>query len=108
MEIDNLYIIGGSECKVQIEINQNSKIVFLDEEQEGYKNKFSVIKSFQEKQDLLREDWLNFQEQVFKKIKQKLDKDEDFYYLLSNLFFESSPNKTNSIYKFFKIKLITN
>ena len=107
MEIDNLYIIGGSECKVQIEINQNSKIVFLDEEQEGYKNKFSVIKSFQEKQDLLREDWLNFQEQVFKKIKQKLDKDEDFYYLLSNLFFESSPNKTNSIYKFFKIKLIT-
>ena len=106
MEIDNLYIIGGNECKVQIKINKNSKVVFIDKEHEGYENKFSVIKNFQAKQNLLREDWLNFQKQVFKKIKQKLDKDKDFYYLLSNIFFESSPNKTDSIYKFFKIKLI--
>ena len=71
MEIDNLYIIGGNECKVQIKINKNSKVVFIDKEQEGYENKFSVIKNFQAKQNLLREDWLNFQEQVFKKNKTK-------------------------------------
>ncbi len=106
MKIDDLYIIGGNERKPQIKINTNSKVVFIDEEQEGYENKFSVIKNFQEKQNLLREDWLNLQEQVFKRIKQKLDKDKDFYCLLSNIFFESSPNKTNSIYKFFKIRLI--
>lgn len=106
MKIDDLYIIGGNERKPQIKINRNSKVIFIDEEQEGYENKFSVIKNFQEKQNLLREDWLNLQEQVFKRIKQKLDKDKDFYCLLSNIFFESSPNKTNSIYKFFKIRLI--
>ena len=105
MEIDNLYILGGNETKAQIKINKNSKVIFIDVEQEGY-NKVSIIKNFQEKQNILREDWLNFQEQVFKKIKPKIDKDEDFYYVLYNLFFESSPNKTNSIYKFFKIKLI--
>ena len=105
MEIDNLYILGGNETKAQIKIIKNSKVIFIDVEQEGY-NKVSIIKNFQEKQNILREDWLNFQEQVFKKIKPKIDKDEDFYYVLYNLFFESSPNKTNSIYKFFKIKLI--
>ena len=86
MKIDNLYIIGGNETKAQIKINKNSKVIFIDEEQEGYNNKVSIIKNFQEKQNILREDWLNFQEEVFKTIKPKLDKDKDFYYVLYNLF----------------------
>ena len=63
MEIDNLYILGGNETKAQIKINKNSKVIFIDVEQEGY-NKVSIIKNFQEKQNILREDWLNFQEQI--------------------------------------------
>ena len=106
MEFDNLYIIGGADNKVKIEIYKNSKVIFIDKEQDEYLNTISLIKDFQEKQNSLRENWLNFQEQVFNKIKPFLDKDEDFYYLLSNLFFEASPNKTNSIFKFFKIRLI--
>ena len=106
MEFDNLFIIGGVDSKVKIEIYKNSKVIFIDKEQDGYPNTISLIKDFQEKQNLLRENWLNFQEQVFNKIKPRLDKDEDFYYLLSNLFFEASPNKTHSIFKFFKIRLI--
>ena len=39
---------------------------------------------------------------MFKKIQTFLNKDDDFSYLLSSIFFEASPNKTNSIYKFFK------
>ena len=82
MEFDNLFIIGGVDNKVQIEIYKNSKVVFIDKEQDGYSNTISLIKDFQEKQNLLRENWLNFQEEVVNKIKPRLDKDEDFYYLL--------------------------
>ena len=45
------------------------------------------------------------QEQVFKRIKIKLDKDKDFNYLLCNLF-EASPNKINSIFQFYKLYLV--
>ena len=40
-----------------------------------------------------------FQEEVFKKIRNKIDYDEDFQYVLSNIF-EVSPNKTDTIYLF--------
>ena len=106
MESDNFYIIGGDNEKVSNEINENSKVVFIDKEQEKFRNKYSLIKDFQDKQSALREKWLSFQEEVFKKIQTFLNKDDDFSYLLSSIFFEASPNKTNSIYKFFKLKLI--
>ena len=106
MESDNFYIIGGDNEKVSTEINENSKVVFIDKEQEKFRNKYSLIKDFQHKQSVLREKWLSFQEEVFKKIQTFLNKDDDFSYLLSSIFFEASPNKTNSIYKFFKLKLI--
>jgi surface carbohydrate biosynthesis protein (TIGR04326 family) len=106
MVSDSLYIIGGSEENLPNEIKNFSKIIFLDKEQEGFKNKFSLIKNFLSKQSMLRKRWLNLQEQVFHKIKNHLDKDEDFSYLLYNIFFEASPMKTNSIYKYFKIQLI--
>ena len=106
MESDNFYIIGGDNEKVSTEINENSKVVFIDKEQEKFRNKYSLIKDFQDKQSVLREKWLSFQEEVFKKIQTFLNKDDDFSYLLSSIFFEASPNKTNSIYKFFKLKLI--
>ena len=35
-----------------------------------------------------------------------MDQDDDFRYVLSGLFFEASPNKTNSMYQFFKFYLI--
>lgn len=103
---DSLYIIGGREENLPNEIKKFSKIIFLDKEQEGFKNKFSLIKNFLDKQSILRNRWLNLQEQVFDKIKNHLDKDEDFSYLFYNIFFEASPTKTNSIYKYFKIQLI--
>ena len=92
---DNLYIVEGENFKFKNEFDKNSKVIFLDKIQNGFQNHFSLLSNFQEKQDFLREKWLIFQEQVFKKIKIKLDKDEDYNYLLCNLFFEASPNKIN-------------
>ena len=106
MEAKNLYIIGGSDVELTNQIKEFSNVIFLDKDQEKFKNKLSLIKKFQEKQSELRVKWLSFQEQVFKKIKTYLDKDEDFSYILSNIFFEASPNKTNLMYKFFKLNLI--
>ena len=106
MEAKNLYIIGGSDVELTNQIKEFSNVIFLDKDQENFKNKLSLIKKFQEKQSELRVKWLSFQEQVFKKIKTYLDKDEDFSYILSNIFFEASPNKTNLMYKFFKLNLI--
>ena len=40
MESDNFYIIGGDNKKVSTEINENSKVVFIDKEQEKFRNKY--------------------------------------------------------------------
>jgi surface carbohydrate biosynthesis protein (TIGR04326 family) len=106
MEADKLYIIGGSDVEFTNKIKEFSNVIFLDKDQDKFKNKLSLIKEFQEKQSDLRVKWLNFQEQVFKKVQTYLDKDEDFSYLLANIFFEASPNKTNLMYKFFKLNII--
>ena len=106
MDSDNLYIIGGNDKKFSSQIKKNSNVVFFDNEQKGFINQFSLIEKFHEQQDFLREKWLELQEKVFKKIQPRINKDEDFRYILSNLFFEASPNKTNLIYKFFKLYLI--
>ena len=106
MEADKVYIIGGSDARLTNKIKEYSNVIFLDKVQNKFKNQFSLIKEFQENQSDLRVKWLSFQEQVFKKAQTYLDKDEDFSYLLSNNFFEASPNKTNLMYKFFKLNLI--
>lgn len=105
-KINKLYVIGGYDLKYLRQIDTASRIVFLDKEQEEFKNQFSLIKSFKEKQDILREKWLLLQEQTFKKIKPYIDRDKDYSYILSNLFFEASPNKIKSIYQFFKLYLL--
>ena len=106
MDSDNLYIIGGNDKKFLSQIKKNSKVVFFDNEQKGFDNQFSLIRNFHEQQDFLREKWLRLQEEVFKKIQPRIIKDEDFRYILSNLFFEASPYKTNLMYQFFKLYLI--
>jgi surface carbohydrate biosynthesis protein (TIGR04326 family) len=100
---DNLYIVGGENFIFKNEFDKNSKVIFLDKIYENFQNQFSLLNYFEENQNLLREKWLILQEQVFKKIRTKLDADEDFKYLLCNLFFEASPNKIKSIYQFFKL-----
>ena len=106
MKYDNLYIIGGEDTKYLNKIDKTSNIIFLDKEQEGFENRFSIIRSFQEQQSFLREKWITLQKEVFKKIQPYIDQDDDFRYVLSGLFFEASPNKTNSMYQFFKFYLI--
>jgi len=106
MEAQKIYIIGGNNFESINQIKKSSKVIFLDKDQEKFINKLSLIKEFQKKQSELRAKWLSFQEQVFEKIKVYIDKDEDFSYLLYNIFFEASPNKTNLMYKFFKLSLI--
>ena len=103
---DNLYIVEGENFIFKNEFPKNSKVVFLDKIQDGFQNQFSLLSNFDEKQEFLREKWLMLQEQVFKRIKIKLDKDKDFNYLLCNLFFEASPNKINSIFQFYKLYLV--
>jgi len=106
VESNNLYILGGNDTKLPSQIKKTSKVIFFDKEQKGFVNQFSLIKNFYEQQDFLREKWLILQEKVFKKIQPSIDKDEDFRYILSNLFFEASPYKTNVMYQFFKLYLI--
>ena len=106
MEAEKLYIIGGNDAEFINKIKETSNVIFLDRDQDKFKNKLSLIKEFQKKQGELRIKWLSFQEEVFKKIQTYLDKDKDFSYLLTNIFFEASPNKTNLMYKFFKLNII--
>lgn len=106
MEVNSLYIVGGDETKITLNIDKTSKVIFLDKVQKGFDNQLLLIKKLQDHQDILRKKFLKLQEQVFKKINHLIESDADFKYLLSNLFFEASPYKTNLIYKFFKLNLI--
>ena len=108
MKIDNLYIIGGDQSKLSVEIAKNSQVVFFDKLQTGFNHQFSLIKKFKDQQHSLSEKWLNFQEIVFKKLIPLINKDEEYRYLLSNLFFEASNYKTNTVYQFYKLHLIIN
>lgn len=106
MSFDNLYIIGKIDQKFLVKINKNCEFIFLEKEIEIFENQFSLLKNFNDRQNFLRERWLSFQEEVFKKIQPFLDKDEDYKYVFSNLFFEASCFKTDIIYNFFKVYLI--
>ena len=108
MKSDILHIIGRDDKSFIAKINKSSKIIFLDKEQKDFVNQFSLIRNFNERQNFLREKWLIFQEEVFKKIQPSIDQDEDFRYILSSLFFEASPYKTNVMYQFFKLYLVIN
>lgn len=108
MKIENLYIIGGEQNKLSVEIAKNSQVVFFDKLQTGFNHQFSLIKKFKDQQHSLLEKWLNFQEMVFKKLLPLINNDEEYRYLLSNLFFEASNYKTNSVYQFYKLHLVVN
>lgn len=106
MNDDIIYIIGKTDLKFPSEISKNSRVVFLEKELEGYVNQFSLIEKFQKNQSYLREKWLKFQGHVFSKLKPYIDNDEDYRYLMSNIFFEASPNKTDTVYLFFKLYIL--
>ena len=106
MKINELYVIGGENFEFTGELDKNSKVVFLDKAQDGFDNQLLLLKNFLESQSILRQKWLMFQEEVFKKLRNKIENDDDFQYILSNIFFEASPNKTDTIYLFFKLSLI--
>lgn len=106
MTTNRLYIIGGENFKSTNKLDKNSKVIFLEKVQHGFNNEFMLLDSLLENQNFLRKKWIKFQEEVFKKIRNKIDYDEDFQYVLSNIFFEASPNKTDTIYLFFKLYLI--
>lgn len=108
MNNDIIYIIGKTDLKFPSEISKDSRIVFLEKELDGYVNQFSLIEKFQENQSYLREKWLKFQGNVFSKLKPYIDNDEDYRYLMSNIFFEASPNKTDTVYLFFKLYILIN
>ena len=106
MNDDNIYIIGGSDLKFSTKISKDSRVVFLEREEDSYVNQFSLIKKFLENQSYLREKWLKFQGHIFSKLKSYIDNDEDYRYLMSNIFFEASPNKTDTVYLFFKLHIL--
>ena len=106
MKNNDLYIVGGNCSKLLDDINKEANIIFLDKVHQNFTNHYPLIKIFNKKQDFLRNKWLELQGQVFKKIEPLINKDKDFDYILSNLFFEASPYKSSSIFIFFKIQLI--
>ena len=100
MKIDNLYIIGGDQSKLSVEIAKNSQVVFFDKLQTGFNHQFSLIKKFKDQQHSLSEKWLNFQEIVFKKLIPLINKDEEYRYLLSNLFLKPQTIKQTQFINF--------
>lgn len=106
MYSDKLFIIGGEDRNFINKIDDNSLLVFLDKTTGEFQNTINLLNDFQEKQVLLRDKWLKFQEEVFNKIQPNIEKDDDYKYILTNLFFESSPYKTGNIFLFFKLFLI--
>lgn len=106
MRVDNLFIIGGEDKSFIHEIIEHSALVFLDKVHGEFDNTFNLIKNFQGQQPLLRSHWLKFQKEVFNKINKNIEKDEEYQYILTNLFFEASPYKTETIFLFFKLHLI--
>ena len=95
MKNNDLYIVGGNCSKLLDDINKEANIIFLDKVHQNFTNHYPLIKIFNEKQDFLRNEWLELQSQVFKKIEPQINKDKDFDYILSNLFFEASPYKSS-------------
>lgn len=106
MYSDKLFIIGGEDRNFINKIDDNSLLVFLDKTTGKFQNTINLLNDFQEKQVLLRDKWLKLQEEVFNKIQPNIEKDDDYKYILTNLFFESSPYKTDDIFLFFKLFLI--
>ena len=99
----NLYIIGGNKLNQDIKQNIKNKIILFDDFEQNIESDYSLIYQYKKKQSLLQKKWLSLQTEVFKKLLSHIQDDEDFKYLLSNIFFEASPLKTNTVYKFFKV-----
>lgn len=105
MDPSSVYIIGGVN-KTSSRININSKVIFLDKVQKGFKNQIYLIKKLQDDSDILRKKFVKLQEDVFKQLQHLVKEDDDYRYLLTNLFFEAAPYKSDTVYKFFKLNLI--
>ena len=93
MKINELYVIGGENFEFTGELDKNSKVVFLDKAQDGFDNQLLLLKNFLESQSILRQKWLMFQEEVFKKLRNKIENDDDFQYILYNIFLKHHPTK---------------
>ena len=106
MDPSSIYIIGKDNKNVSSIVNSNSKVIFLDKVQKGYDNQFFLIKKLQDDSDILRNKFIKLQEVVFTQIQHLVKKDEDYKYLLTNLFFEAAPYKSDLIYNFFKLNII--
>lgn len=102
MQNNTLYIVDDDSANIP----QDSHVVFLNQNSEEYLNRLNIIDIFNKKQEELRNKLLVFNKQVFEKIKPLIDKDDDYKYLLTSLFFEKSPYKTDYIYIFYKLNII--
>ena len=100
MKNNHLYIVGGDHSKLLDNIDKDANIIFLDKTDQSFSNHYPLIKIFNEKQNFLRNEWLELQSQVFEKIEPLIKKDEDFNYVLTNLFFEASPYKSVFSFQF--------
>ena len=105
MGLSSIYIIGGVN-KISSKININSKVIFLDKVQKGFENQIYLIKKLQYDSDILRKKFVKLQEHVFTQIQHLVKEDDDYRYLLTNLFFEAAPYKSDTIYKFYKLSLV--
>lgn len=102
MQGNILYIADNG----MVDIPKDAQVVFFNEDSDEYLNRLNIIDIFNKKQEELRKKLLFFNRQVFEKIIPLLDRDEDYNYLLTSLFFEKSPYKTDYIYIFYKLNII--
>ena len=102
----NLYICFGKFKSGQINVDNNSDVIFFDQQPDTVKENLSLSYIFLNKEDHFRKKLLEFQNKVFLRIKSNKRVNCRFEYILSNLFFESSPYKTNTTFIFFKLLMV--
>ena len=90
----------------EVNIDKNEKVVFLNKKNDNYINQLDIIEDFTNNQELLKNKLLDFNSLVMAKVNPFINKDEDFRYILTFLFFEKSPYKTDYIYLFYKLNII--
>lgn len=100
---DNILYILDSDI---VNIPKDSLVVFLTEDSIEFSNRINIIDIFMKNQIELKDKLLDFNRHVFEKLKPYIDEDDDYKYLLTSLFFEKSPYKTDYIYTFYKLNII--
>jgi len=81
-------------------------VCLQNNEEQTYHNEIALLDLFYEQQENLKTELMEFQTSVMQKMEQITQDKDSLGYILSSLFFEKSPYKTDYMYLFFKLRLV--